>query len=289
MEEQDVYAEDPPIEDLPQEEPELPEVNPEIEDQARRYGWKPKDEWVGDTTNWRDAESFMQQGHIVAKKLEERLGETERQAQERIARLEQEAQDRFARLDAMNKQAAEIRKQNHARELQRIKAEMKSAVENGDMERFNALMEAQDATYAAQEQEREAPAPQQPKNDEPPAGDRAAFHEWANANPWFNTDPEMNGAANGYFASIQNNGKPIRENLQAVTQRMRELYPAKFGMEPQRHAKVDSGGLAGAGRKRGKGVAELPAEAKEAGRNFVEEGLFENMEAYAKSYWEMEA
>lgn len=61
-----------------------------------------------------------------------------------------------------------------------------------------------------------------------------------------------------------------------------EYKPGRMGTSPV-EASSSRGMVAGA--KRSKGASDLPAAVRAVGEGFVKDGLFKNIEEYAKDYW----
>jgi hypothetical protein len=59
--------------------------------------------------------------------------------------------------------------------------------------------------------------------------------------------------------------------------------PVAAAQPVQRVSKVDGGGLATRGRE--KGADDLPPEAKQVGSKFVKDGLYSNLQEYARDYF----
>ena len=114
------------------EETQAPEAeaqpNTEVEDKARRMGWKPQEEYKGDPNRWTDAESFVKVG-------EERIPvmkENYRKLEDKYTNLEQQVKQQREYQEHMGKVQYE-------RAMKELKAEQKEAVEDADTEKFEQL------------------------------------------------------------------------------------------------------------------------------------------------------
>lgn len=251
---------------------------PDTEARARAQGWVPKEEFRGPAEKWRDADEFVRRGEEELPILRERSRTLER----KLAEVERENVSRYQRLEKMT----EIALTRQRQELQsRYEAAMRQAVESGDVQRYDQLRNQQyeavtdfDKRTRAQIEE---PAAQP---GAPPPHVQAAVQRWSAANTWFNSDPELNYAAQGVHVRL-NREKPglsIEENLAEVTKEMRRRFPDKFGTTEREPAVVEgSGGRMASGARRSPG-ASLSSEERRIGERFVKEGLFKNLDEYAR-------
>lgn len=243
-------------------EPEAPQ-EPDVEAEARRLGWKPEDQWRGDKSGWVDAASFMEQVRTVPGK---------------VRKLEADYADRFARLERMQEAALRRQAETHKAEVGRIKAQMRQAVEVGDVaqwERLDAQREqmVQDAPAIAE-------APKASPNLPPET------QAWVAKNDWFASDEVMRVAAQQLAGKAAQLGMGVTEQLAYVDREMPRYFPDKFRARTKpTHSAVEGLSLA-APRRGGKSAANLPSEATKAGKMFVAEGLYKNLEEYAADYFQ---
>jgi len=264
------------IEEAP-EAPEPPdEDRAELEEEARKYGWRPKEEFDRDPGNWVDAERFLSMPRTMLKIERDRRRDTEKTAKE----LEQ----RIARMEGMTKvatdRALEAQRLQYEARIQEIEARKRAAVEVGDTDTYDRLAEQQNQIRPP----RMAPPP--PVQEDPLAEYKASESgRWA-------LDPH---AARMGAQLIEQNPHikylpPIKQAEWAAEQikpYFREYFPEPKPA-PSGVSKVDGGGL-GAGFKRGKGGADLPPEARKQGQEFVEMGVYKSLDEYAKDYFEQGA
>ena len=238
------------------ETPPAPEPEP-LEAEARRLGWKPKEEWRGDTSRWTDAATFMERATIRRETVEELTA--------RLAERDREYTERLERIERANQMALKMQRE-------RLKAEERQAVELGDVARYDALQQ--------QRQELDAPPP---PRQQPQAGPPPETQEWMRRNTWFNADPVMKAAA----VTLANQAMAMgmhspAEQLRYVDEQMPRQFPHKFGAKPTVSA-VDPGGL-GPVRKRAKGWDDIPQEDRRVAMSFIDDGTM-TKEQYAKEYW----
>lgn len=262
-----------------------PEVAPEVLEEAKREGWRPREEWEGDPDIWIDAPTFVKRGkeiNIFLRKNNERLQRELANARDEITRQGETLRDFGARFDKMQETA-------YNRAILELKAQIRVAKRN-DEEGVDQLEEQLETlTEDAKElKAKPAPAAAQPNP--------AVFNNWKSENPWYDTDEALRFAADGVamrLASTRRDlvGKP--EFLEEVNGKVKALYPDKFRRKPSPPSPVDSGSSssAGGGKKGGRGYGDLPPEAKAAcdkyGRDFVGKGKqYETVDAWRKKYTE---
>lgn len=254
------------------EPPVTPQVDPEAEADARKYGWKPKEEFTLDPEGWVPADRFLE------------LPSTQRKMTQDInRRLEKELKDRDERLERISATSAEAvtiaRRQERERyeaQIAALNAAKREAVEVGDSARYDQLTQ--------QERAIKPPVVEQPAPQVHPV-----VAEAIKTTPWMQ-DPDAYR-----FAQLAINDNPEVQRLPAAKQiawaekKVREHFPEHFPEQPARpqFSKVDGGGLGSIG-KRGRGPDDLPAEARKVGQDFVTEGIFKSLDEYAASYFAQE-
>jgi hypothetical protein len=273
----------------PEEEPigETPDTDPQddgpsqeeldaakaLQDEARKFGWKPKEEYTKPPAGWMEPTRFLEHPSTKVKMLrdEKRAWEQERQElSQRLAGIERATADTV-------KRARDQERQQYESRLAEVQRQQREAVETADSERFENLRRHEDRLRAT------APAPQPEVNPEV-----AAYRE---KNPWV-SDPEVGAYA---YHLIEANPAvktlTFANQMKFVEKNVREMFPDRFpilreaDIPRQRpdptHSKVDGGGLAGSRRSL---ADKLPAEARAAGSRFVKQGLYSSLDEYAKVY-----
>lgn len=260
-----------------QEEPD--EDRLALEEEARKYGWRPKEEFDRDPDNWVDAERFLSMPRTQTKIWRDRSRENEKAARE----LEQ----RMARMEGMQRialeKALEAQRQQYEARISQIEAAKRQAVEMGDTEAYDRWTQEQANLRPPSTPQ----APQQGQDAPPEVLQYAATDE----GKWIN-DP----AARRYAAELINEDRkamllPPLKQVKWAEERIRGVFPEYFKeqqAEAPRAPRVDGGGLGG-GFKRGKSGADLPPEAKKHGQEFVELGVYKSLDEYAKDYFEQGA
>lgn len=249
----------------------------DFEAEAREMGWVPETEFNGPKERWKPAQQFVEDGEKILPIVRSQLKRT----QDEMAKKEADFQKRLERLDKVTKTTMERMKAQHKTELERIKAAKEAAVESGDVQAYKKLelqeMELGDA----------------PDIPEEPAGDsnEEALDSWVSKNAWYKEDFEKADEATRYSQWLaQKNPKiSLADNLAQTEAHMRKKHPELFGDKKPAangHAAVDGGSDFPTSPQRGKkGASQLPSEARAAGEKFVKDGLFKNLEEYAKEYF----
>lgn len=251
------------------------------EGEARDMGWVPEGEWKGDRkpAKFFSAQEFVERGETVIPILKSRLQERD----ERLERLEKDFNDRVARIERTSKSALDKQKARYEAEKEDLRKQMRAAASDGDVEKFDELAARADRL------DKEAAEPE--IDDEPQ--ERSVDDEFTERNDWYNVDDDMTAFAQGYSQRLMgtNPNMSRSEMFKKVEAKVKETFPEKFGTQrkPQPrngHAAVDGGSDAPAAPgNRGNLAAKLPSEARTAGQGFVKEGLFKNLEEYAKEYF----
>lgn len=265
------------IEERAQDAP--PQQEDDLEVEARKYGWKPKEEFDLEPDGWVDAEKFLS----FPKTQLKMRNDTIRDLRGEIENLKKSQTEEFDRIKATNKVALErVRKQEQERfdaEMSRIREGKRQAVEVADTDAFDRL--------DAQEKALKPPAPVEPQQTgpDPLVAKYRAENEWAQ-------DPALFNDAVQVVQAALNSGMQFADTqaqLDYAERAIQRRYPHMFQKPetPAPRPKVDPGGM-GLGAKRGKGAADLPPEAAKIAKEFVEEGIFKSVDDYAKDYWAQE-
>lgn len=241
----------------------------QAEAEARRNGWKPKDEFKGDPANWVDAGEFNRRGKEIAAIVQAQNKELRKELND-LKRTMREASDYWSK--------AEKRAYDEAQKD--LEARLAEAAETGDVEGAKAI--ARDIAGLAKEVS--APKPSTP--DEP-----EEMTDWKAENPWFAKDAAMRGAAIEIVNDLLRDepNASIRRQLKEVDRRIREEFPHKFENPNRRSAPAVESGQ-GPRRKADKSFDNLPREAKQQCDSFHRMGVFgkktlaEARTEYAKNY-----
>ena len=259
----------------PQEQtPDQPQFDPEIEAEARMFGWKPPEEWVGDPPPKGFVETpdaFMEnlQKSGPFRKLKEKYDHQSAQFEEKLRKIASVAQ-----------QAVENDRKAMQQQIEAIRHAQTKAVEEGDTERYNGLRQREDALREQM--------PQPDRDESVPDDHRTAIERWSAGKDWFKTDKVLTQASVALYGEAQEQGMADPEAILAyVDRRLGEEFPHKFGKPKPKPAPVEEGLNFGSGKKDG-GFSKLPKDARDAFSMMVKQGLFkddaEGRAQYTESY-----
>jgi hypothetical protein len=257
------------------------EVARDYETEARAQGWVPEAEFKGEKkpAQFLDAETFVKRGEELTpfirkenSKLKRELDETKSDFAKRVERLEK-----------ANKAAFDAATRSHEAEIARIKREQRAAVASGDEAEFDRLEAVKDGLAKA------APKMEEPEKVNPEQEFEAKKAAWIGENQWFNTDFDLRKFTMEYseFYGTANPSKSFEEVMKVTKAEVEKRFPEKFGgKKTNGHAAVDGGSdFSGVFKGKGKTETDLPAEARAAGERFVKQGLYKDLKAYAKEYF----
>ncbi len=263
-------------------EPTAPERDFEAE--ARDMGWVPEAEFKGDKkpAKFLDAKEFVERGETVLPFVQRE----NRRLKEELAKADKTYGDRFTKLEKMSQFALKTLQDRHAQELEALKATRDAAVEKGDVTAFRRV-EKQIADHeAAKPTDVEPEAKPDPQVEAQKA--QEAQTAWMGKNDWYGKDAVMTGYANyvsqGFLQANPN--ITMEENLRLTDEAMRKQFPTSFKTKTDAngHAPVESGGDPKGAASRTPLFDKLPAEAKAMAKQNVADGLYKNVEDWAKAY-----
>ena len=246
-----------------------PQVNVELEKEARVFGWVPKEEFRGSDDQWVDADAFVKRGKEINP----------------ILRKNNEIDGIKASVEefkAFQKEGFERKQAALLLEIAELKVEKKTAIAQGDGDR---VVDIDDRIDAIKEEQREAKVEvKQPEVAPTPQRD-PEVDAWLGRNPWFDTDDEMTDVTNGLGKSLRKQFPTLtgREFLDKLDERVAQYFPKVAGNKARGSA-VDSTGNVRSGATGKKSYENLPADAKDACDKFVKQGLFKTKQDYVDMY-----
>lgn len=271
---QEAAAEAKAAPEAPQEPaPEAPEPTVDtaaLEADARRLGWKPREEWKGDATNWSDAATFMDHAAQTPATVKRLVAKMEAQ--------EKEFADRFKRVERFAEEAAKRLREQHAAELEAVRQQQRDAVTIADTQAYDAARKREQSLMAT------APEPVAQVAPTPPE-----ITMWLDSNAGVRDNPMLRGMLPALGEEAAKLGVyGVQPQLDYAERRLKALYPEMF--KPAATARtvsaVDGGGIATA--RRGKGWSDIPAAEREMIKSFqIGPGApFKDEAEAAKAYWE---
>lgn len=231
-----------------------------IEDRAREQGWKPKEEFEGDSSKWVSAETFVAKGELI----------------DRIEQLGKKLKDSDKTIAMLKEHHAKVKESEFKRAVEFLKQQKKQAYESGDVDK---ILEIDDKI--AEVRETQKAQKQQDQVDETPEA-HPAFQSWVSENKWYETDSEMRADADAFGEAYARNNtdKTPQEVLEYVAKKIKKAYPEKF-TNPNRNK--PTGVESGSGNRQGSSRDNFTLTEEEARvmNTFVRNGVM-TKEEYMK-------
>lgn len=220
---------------------------------ALDHGWKPKEDFDGDDTKWVDANEFNRRGELF----------------EKIDVLNRENKETKKALKMLQEHHTKVRDTEYTRALTNLKAEKKSAYEEGNADRLIELDDEIADVKAAQKVEQQAV--QQQVNQPDPR-----FTQWVERNSWYAQDTELRSfadAAGTSYANANPNKDPS-EVLDYVTSKIKKAFPEKF-TNPNRNkpSNVEGGSPTSNSNGGKKSSYQLTEDESRVMNTFVRQGI----------------
>ena len=244
-------------------------MSTEVEQAAREMGWRPKEEFRGDTSKWVDAETFVSRGENFIpilradrEKLRGEVAETKAALTEtqQLLRASQEAIDELKRYHS----------EDTARQVEKAKKDLvkqlKQAREDGDVEAEVEIQDELTKIRTAQAAPAPAPKPAAPAAPTAPPADQD-FTAWSANNTWFASNPRLRGLTLGIAEELRSKQPTLKGKAfyDAIDAEMADyLDPPARGTDKVQGGRGPSGGSGGGSGGRQKTYADLPADAKQA-------------------------
>lgn len=241
---------------------------PTSEDKARESGWKPLEEWSGNSDEWVDAKTFNQRGEYL-----ERIKTQSSQLKKLEKKLHSQEQT-LKELADHHRKVAEIERKKALDDLKDLK---RQALDLGDNSK---VVEIDDKISDLKQLKIEEPVKQQSQEEMHPD-----LVEWIEDNPWYEQDDILTGATNGLVAGIikkhpELKGQ-VREVLDMATSKLKEEFPSKFGK--RRQTVTESSSSETAKGSPDKNLArKLNEEQRQFAKRFIQQGALKSYEEYAQ-------
>lgn len=192
------------LEQVEQKTPETPELSP-VEQKALEQGWKPKDQFDGDPTEFIDAPEFVRRGELF----------------EKIERQSKEVRQLKEALEAFKVHHTKVKEAEYNRALKAVDAARKKAFDEGDGEKFFALEEQMKSIKeeaAIVKEAAEAPTPSTPP----------ALESWMKQNSWYQSDRAMTAFADSLAIELHGKGYTLDQALREIDAEVRKEFSSKF-------------------------------------------------------------
>ena len=258
--------------DAPEQEPEpaKPAYDPDVAEEARFFGWKAPEEWVGD----KPAGYIDDPNRFLDRIKDSRIFKASEK------RFEDKLNDVTARLSRVTESVVHRQKADYEARLAAINTEQRKAVEVADVQAFERLEK--------QKQQLTPPPVAEPAQPTVPP----VVKDYIDRNDWAK-DPVFRMEGAQAIDIALRSGRQFRdeaEQLEYAESVMKRRYPHMFTQAspavPPRASRVDGGGIAGGAAPIGGAFDKLPAEARQAFKKFVAQGIFADTPEGRKQYME---
>ena len=264
-----------------------PEDAPQIsyeEKRARAMGWRPKEEFKGDPEHWIDAAQFADNAD---KSLPLAKAEA-RRALERADRLEAELRKQQEDIKRFAAFHAKVEEDSYNRAREQLRRELIEARHSFDADKE---LQVEDQLRALDYEQRTRATPQQREPEQPqaPQVDPEVSGWLEDAGKTWGKNPRAVQMSQMVAEEMRKNGEDSTgvAFLEKVKHAMRKEFPQFFdGMTNERRSSAApvASGAGAAPRGKGKVFADLPADAKQACRDFVKRGFVTEAQ-YVKEYF----
>lgn len=271
------------------------EVDAEVEAQARRMGWVPRDDFRGDVEKWRPARDFLDRGMNLLPVLQQQY----RALDGRYATMQAQLRDSQKALVDLTDRTRRADERAYQRAVRDIEGRRQAAVASGDTTAFAVaerdLQDLRDTAPppAARAEASPAPAPAPVERVETMPTE---IMDFVQANPWFSSHAEARQDAIAIQSAVdrQHPGLSLAERLDMTRRKVRQLHPALFENK-RREAPPPVSPSRGEGGRGGnpRGFEALPAEARREydryARALAGKGKPLTKDEWAGYYWENDA
>lgn len=254
----------------------------EIEQAAIEQGWRPKNEFSGDMTDWVDAKTFLRQGELL---------KTIHNQNRKLKKME-------GVVGTMAKQQKKMFDAGYAKAKKELRERHRQAVRAEDDQTAEALEEQMDQLDARKAQVDRAAAAEAAQAQIEAKAPNPDFVAWVDRNQWFARHPAMKAYAEeqGFKFARENKGVSNSEVWAHVERVVKQKFPERFPdydpeedeveVRPRRTTRKSSA-VEGDTTVRTRGTRsvdriELTPEEKTVARMLVKGGHYSSVEEYAK-------
>lgn len=260
MAEEAVVIETPAVETATPETPpaQAPEPTP-YEDKARAKGWKPKEEFEGDTADWVSAEEFVKREPLF----------------DRIRNQSKELKELRRTVEEMAKFHHQSVKVAVDREIRALQAQKREAIELGDVQKVEAIDDA------IQKQKAELPPAPKAGSDMP-----EEMTTWLERNAWFKTNADMRDFAAAHNEMyLKRHPGELQKALEETEKATKKAFPEHFA--PKENPNKEKPSAVEGAAPRGNGQAKysesrLSADQRRVFQQYKKAGVMD-IEEYCKS------
>jgi len=233
----------------------------DVEALAKEMGWRPKEDFAGDETDFVNAKTYIRKGQDIQDSMRKSLKSQKQQLSDMT--------DSIAELKAHNERVYKAEVANLKKELISLKTQKKVAIEDGDVEKVNEIDEQIDAVKGSIKEPE--PVKKTAKTQSQGESSTPEFDVWVKQNPWYITDDEMGQYAD--TIATENKGLSFKRIANMVDKKVKEAFPEKFS--EQKNVNVNRvEGSARRGSSSGKLTeADLTSSQKSIMNQFVRQGI----------------
>lgn len=194
---------------------------PEVIAEAVQYGWVPKEKFRGKETEWVDAAEYVKRGRSSIPILRTKLTAAEGKVNQLLQTVSQHEQD----MTMVRKIGYDQATKEWTTKYEALKAAKAAALEASD---HAGVVTADELIADHKEVKPAAPTKAAPQISPEET-------QWLADNPWYkpNADDSLTIAANAIGAQLAKGGKGLQgvALLNAVREKMEEMYPEELGVE----------------------------------------------------------
>jgi len=231
--------------DAPNDAPARGEAStPDLESLARDMGWRPKEDWKGDDSGWRDAGEFVKHTVDANRTLKRELGEV--------------------------KDVVKGLSKTNERILERELAKQRKALER----QFAEAVDANDPTAARQVSAQIDALDRTPVQTDYKSKFKAD-------NPWFGVDTEASAYATAMAGVAASEGKDPEAQLAYASEKVRKRFPELFDKPAERRTPPS---VEGGSRSSPPPKKTYPPAVLQAAKAAVERGRADSVAEYCSMY-----
>lgn len=232
------------------------EVAPkEIEDAAYRLGWRSKDEFNGEESEWVDALTFLVRGSELQRQTSKN--------NQYLKKTVDELNTTIDNLKVFNETVYKAELKKLTAQIKELEAEKKEAIKEGNV----ALVEDIDGKIADVKDSIPPPPATTVSNT-----NNEVLGEWYEKNPWYQKNPDMKRYADAIGDELALKKVPLPKILEKIEKAVVEMWPEFFGKENR------------AAPNPVEGAARRPAGASTGGKKYTTRNLTEAQLAIGRQF-----
>lgn len=282
---------------IEEEEVVLTDEDREIEGQARRMGWRPKEEFDRPPARWVDAKTFVERGLAELPIVRERYRKLDSQMANTVVELtatKSKVEEQSSIIHEMREMLKSAEDRAYVRAARELAERERAAVEAADTAAYDRVQqERRDLEVTRRPPPVTTPAP--PVAAAPPAATPAppapdpVIEQWVAENPWFTTDPVLNSVAIAIDAQVKREHPEwtVSEQLAEAKRQVVARFPEKFENSRRAAPPAVMTSNNSPPRQRKKGIKDLPKEFQDAFARFKRQMPDYTEEEYLKTLGEM--